>query len=150
MNAQPSSFFGLNAWVIWTELIVALICMLSGSLMWLAYFYTFFLKDPLELFEKWRKYLPGSRFLSSRDMTWCVKSDIKPHPFLRVKVNALKIAVDLERPRQLLGRVMAVHSSHDLPSGLFTSIASNWLVCLRYTLAVASCFLSWHEARSTS
>ena len=40
------------------------------------------LKDPLELFMKRRKFLPGSRFLSRRDMTVAVERDINPHSFL--------------------------------------------------------------------
>ena len=40
------------------------------------------LKDPLELFVKSRQYLPGSGFLSRRDMTEPVESDVKPNSFL--------------------------------------------------------------------
>ena len=35
------------------------------------------LKDPLELFVKIREFLPGSGFLSHRDMTQAVESDVK-------------------------------------------------------------------------
>ena len=38
------------------------------------------LKDPLELFVKSREFLPG--FLSRRDMTLAVESDVKPNSFL--------------------------------------------------------------------
>ena len=41
------------------------------------------LKDHLELFVKRREFFPGSRFLSRRDMTLAVKSDVKPNSFLR-------------------------------------------------------------------
>ena len=34
-------------------------------------------KDPLELFVKSREFLPGSGFLSRRDMTEAVESDVK-------------------------------------------------------------------------
>ena len=40
------------------------------------------LKDPLELFVKSREFLPGSGFLSRRDMTSAVESDVKPNSFL--------------------------------------------------------------------
>ena len=40
------------------------------------------LKVPLELFVKSREFLPGSGFLSRRDMTAAVKSDVKPNSFL--------------------------------------------------------------------
>ena len=40
------------------------------------------LKDPLELFVKRREFLPGSGFLSRRDMTLAVESDVKPHSFI--------------------------------------------------------------------
>ena len=40
------------------------------------------LKDPLELFVKSREFLPGSGFLSRRDMTLAVESDVKPNSFL--------------------------------------------------------------------
>ena len=40
------------------------------------------LKDPLELFVKGRKFLPSSRFLSRRDMTYAAESDVKPNSFL--------------------------------------------------------------------
>ena len=40
------------------------------------------LKDPLELFVKSIEFPPGSGFLSRRDMTWAVESDVKPHSFL--------------------------------------------------------------------
>ena len=39
-------------------------------------------KDPLELFVKRREFLPGSGFLSRRDMIYAVKSDVKPNSFL--------------------------------------------------------------------
>ena len=39
------------------------------------------LKDPLELFVKSREFLPGSGFLSRRDMTYAVESDAKPNSF---------------------------------------------------------------------
>ena len=39
-------------------------------------------KDPLELFLKRREILPSSGFLSRRDMTYAVESDVKPHSFL--------------------------------------------------------------------
>ena len=39
------------------------------------------LKDSLELFVKRRDLLPGSGFLSRRDMTLAVKSAVKPHSF---------------------------------------------------------------------
>ena len=40
------------------------------------------LKKPLELFVKRRKFLPGSRFLSRRDMTYmlAIESDVNPIP----------------------------------------------------------------------
>ena len=40
------------------------------------------LKDPLELFVKRREFLPGSRFLSCRNMTQADESDVKPKTFL--------------------------------------------------------------------
>ena len=40
------------------------------------------LKDPLERFVKSREFLPGSGFLSRRDMTYAVESDVKPNSFL--------------------------------------------------------------------
>ena len=43
------------------------------------------LKDPLELFLKIREFLPGSGFLSRRDMTLAVESDVKPNSFLQDK-----------------------------------------------------------------
>ena len=36
------------------------------------------LKDPLELFVDRREFLPSSGFLSRRDMTFAVESDVKP------------------------------------------------------------------------
>ena len=39
-------------------------------------------KDPLELSSKSREFLPGSGFLSRRDMTYAVESDVKPNSFL--------------------------------------------------------------------
>ena len=48
------------------------------------------LKDPLELFMKRREFLPGSGFLSRRDMTLAVESDVKPiSTFSIVKWNPL-------------------------------------------------------------
>ena len=40
------------------------------------------LKDPLLLFRKCRKILRGSGFLSRRDMTLAVESEVKPHSFI--------------------------------------------------------------------
>ena len=40
------------------------------------------IKDPLELFMKRREFLPGSGFLSRRDMTFAVERNIKPKSFL--------------------------------------------------------------------
>ena len=40
------------------------------------------LKDPFELFAKRREFLPGSGFLSRRDMNLAVESDVKPHSLL--------------------------------------------------------------------
>ena len=40
------------------------------------------LKDPLELFVKRREFLPSSGFLSYRDTTKAVESDVKKHSFL--------------------------------------------------------------------
>ena len=40
------------------------------------------LKDSLELIIKRREFLPGSGFLSHRDMTLTVESDIKSYAFL--------------------------------------------------------------------
>ena len=39
-------------------------------------------KDPLEQFVKSREFLPGSGFLSHRDMTLAVESDVIPNSFL--------------------------------------------------------------------
>ena len=44
------------------------------------------LKDPLELFVKSREFLPGSGFLSRRDMSLAVESDVKPNSFLPLTV----------------------------------------------------------------
>ena len=38
------------------------------------------LKDPFELFVKRREFLPGSVFLSGRDMNLAVESDVNPTP----------------------------------------------------------------------
>ena len=40
-------------------------------------------KDPLDLSIKRREFLPGSRFISRRDMTWAVKSDRNTNSVLR-------------------------------------------------------------------
>ena len=40
------------------------------------------LKNPVELFVLRREFLPGSAFLSRRDMTSAVESDVKPYSFL--------------------------------------------------------------------
>ena len=40
------------------------------------------LKDPLELFVKSTEFLPGSGFLSRRDMILAVESDVKHNSFL--------------------------------------------------------------------
>ena len=40
------------------------------------------LKDALELFVKRREFLPSSGFLSHKDMTKAVKSDVKTHPII--------------------------------------------------------------------
>ena len=40
------------------------------------------LKDPLELFMKRREFHPSSRFLSRRDMTQVVGSEVNTHSFL--------------------------------------------------------------------
>ena len=40
------------------------------------------LKDLMELFMKSREFLPGSGFLSRRDMTYDVESNVKPNSFL--------------------------------------------------------------------
>ena len=40
------------------------------------------LKDPLELFVNSREFLSSSGFLSRRDMTLAVESDVKPNSFL--------------------------------------------------------------------
>ena len=40
------------------------------------------LKDPLELFGKRTEFLPGSGYLSRRDMTLAVESDVKSKTFL--------------------------------------------------------------------
>ena len=40
------------------------------------------LKDPLEPFVKRREFFPGYRFLSRRDMTSAVESEVKPQTFL--------------------------------------------------------------------
>ena len=40
------------------------------------------MKDPLELFVKRREFRPGSGFLSRRDMTKAVESDVKTNTFL--------------------------------------------------------------------
>ena len=40
------------------------------------------LKDPLELFVKRREFLPSSSYLSRRDMTLAVESDVKPQTLL--------------------------------------------------------------------
>ena len=40
------------------------------------------LKDPLKLLVKRREFLPVTGFLSHRDMTKAVESDVKSHSFL--------------------------------------------------------------------
>ena len=40
------------------------------------------LNVPLELFVTGREFLPGFAFLSRRDMTSAVESDVKPNSFL--------------------------------------------------------------------
>ena len=45
------------------------------------------LKDPLELFVKSRGFLPSSRFLSRRNMTFAVESDVNPN-FYPAKTTA--------------------------------------------------------------
>ena len=42
------------------------------------------LNDHLELFVKSREFLPGCGFLSRRDMTLSVESDVKPNSFLQM------------------------------------------------------------------
>ena len=39
-------------------------------------------KVPLELFVKSREFIPGSGFLSRRDMTYAVERDVKSNSFL--------------------------------------------------------------------
>ena len=56
------------------------------------------LKVPLELFAKRREFLPGSMFLSHRDRTQAVKSDINPKNFLRL-IIALIIGI---KPNKLV------------------------------------------------
>ena len=55
------------------------------------------LKDPLELFIKRKEFLPGSRFLSRRDMTQAVESDVKLQSilpsFLRIYIRELGMKV---------------------------------------------------------
>ena len=49
------------------------------------------LKDPLELFVKKREFHPGYKFMSRRNMTDAVGSDVKPktfHPSFIVHLNA--------------------------------------------------------------
>ena len=40
------------------------------------------LKDPLELFVDRREFLPSSGFLSRRDITFAVESEVKSQTFL--------------------------------------------------------------------
>ena len=40
------------------------------------------LKDPLELFVKRKEFLPGSGFISHRDVTLAIESDLKTKHFL--------------------------------------------------------------------
>ena len=42
------------------------------------------LKDPLELIVKIREFHPDYGFLSRRDMTSAVESDVKQHPFFLI------------------------------------------------------------------
>ena len=59
------------------------------------------LKEPLELFVKSREFPPGSGFLSRRDMTWAVESDVKPNSYLhqwqreQLKLNCRLHALDV-------------------------------------------------------
>ena len=49
------------------------------------------LKDPLELFVKIREFLPGSGFLSRRDMTEAAETDVKTQfvPFLPLRAEVM-------------------------------------------------------------
>ena len=72
------------------------------------------LKDPLELFVKRREFLRGSRFLSRRDMTKAVDSDVKPNSFL----PSLHVGTIHERRVPILFRNWDTNASF-----LFTSTA---------------------------
>ena len=58
---------------------------LRFAALWRAVYGPLQLKDPLELFLKRREFLPCSWFLSHRDMTSAIESDIKTYSFLTTR-----------------------------------------------------------------
>ena len=67
------------------------------------------MEDPLELLVKRRDYIPGSGFLSSRDIPVVVESDVKIHSFLPscyydIMIQATPLNPDLCNPDFRLNR----------------------------------------------
>ena len=50
------------------------------------------LKDPLELFAKRKEFFLGFGFLSHRDMTSAVESDVKPQTFLPLRLSCFIVS----------------------------------------------------------
>ena len=50
------------------------------------------LKDPLELFAKRKEFFLGLGFLSHRDMTSAVESDVKPQTFLPLRFSCFIVS----------------------------------------------------------